>query len=1154
MAFHVACPITCRRICFCALGFPTSLHNNAFLNHVTALRQFLAADTPTNIDTVQVAVPKVLPPPPPPPNLPPDGAPPCADALDESASMKAKRVALQRKGAAAMLAAEEFARQLESGAGDFADTSGNINGEEPAQSNVKVFCRMCNRVENDGSETAKKMLSCKSCSKKYHRNCLRSWAHNRVHGPVALAEFVRLNSVLPSGASEVTMSLIMCFAVSMPCDFKYVARLHSYVYGIRWGACRRTGDPSKFMFCKRCDGAYHCYCLQPPHKNVSTGLYLCPKHTRCHSCGSNVPGNGLSVRWFLGYTCCDACGRLFVKGNYCPVCLKVYRDSESTPMVCCDVCQRWVHIHCDNISDEKYHQFQVDGNLQYKCPTCRGECHQVQGLDEAVQELWRRRNIDDRDLIASLRAAAGLPTQDEIFSISPFSDDEDIGKPLKLKSDSGRSYKFSLKNLSNHTPKKKDYGKKSSSKKTAKKKDSQSFVSGKIDTRRSCEGHSDTRSLHSLDDDDIQSLRNDGHDVYSSPAEISCPTNQPGVSKHKFVDEVMVSDEERKPRVVRIKGNKTHIMNGKEESEKHDDKTQNVKGKKLVINLGARKINVASSPCSDTSSCQRDQDLVNVNGNEYISQLRKGDKFALDRQGAAARHIDGKGTSDEKYHQFQVDGNLQYKCPTCRGECHQVQGLDEAVQELWRRRNIDDRDLIASLRAAAGLPTQDEIFSISPFSDDEDIGKPLKLKSDSGRSYKFSLKNLSNHTPKKKDYGKKSSSKKTAKKKDSQSFVSGKIDTRRSCEGHSDTRSLHSLDDDDIQSLRNDGHDVYSSPAEISCPTNQPGVSKHKFVDEVMVSDEERKPRVVRIKGNKTHIMNGKEESEKHDDKTQNVKGKKLVINLGARKINVASSPCSDTSSCQRDQDLVNVNGNEYISQLRKGDKFALDRQGAAARHIDGKGNRVDFGQAKFLGRGNISDGSLERTHALRSKYSTDGIFDQVGTVKATSRGEGKYGERDGNNHNNNNLAPSQYLPKDSKPLLRFKLKKPSLESLNSPHQEEEKTIIKGQRSKRKRPTPFKEKMLFNETENVSQSHQDSQMDEIMAANWILMKLGNDAIGKRVEVHQTSDNSWHKGVVSDTVEGTSKIHVTLDGGKVKMLELRNQGVRFIPQKQKRSKT
>ncbi|PHT68101.1 hypothetical protein T459_27588 [Capsicum annuum] len=39
------------------------------------------------------------------------------------------------------------------------------------------------------------------------------------------------------------------------------------------------------------------------------------------------------MRWFLGYPCCDACGRLFVKGNYCLVCLKVYRDSKSTHIV-----------------------------------------------------------------------------------------------------------------------------------------------------------------------------------------------------------------------------------------------------------------------------------------------------------------------------------------------------------------------------------------------------------------------------------------------------------------------------------------------------------------------------------------------------------------------------------------------------------------------------------------------------------------------------------------------------------------------------------------------------------------------------------------------------------------------------------------------------
>lgn len=32
-------------------------------------------------------------------------------------------------------------------------------------------------------------------------------------------------------------------------------------------------------------------------QNVSSGPYLCPKHTRCHSCDSTVPGNGLSVRY-----------------------------------------------------------------------------------------------------------------------------------------------------------------------------------------------------------------------------------------------------------------------------------------------------------------------------------------------------------------------------------------------------------------------------------------------------------------------------------------------------------------------------------------------------------------------------------------------------------------------------------------------------------------------------------------------------------------------------------------------------------------------------------------------------------------------------------------------------------------------------------------
>lgn len=59
------------------------------------------------------------------------------------------------------------------------DASGNVVGEEQGQSNVNVMCRICFFGENESSERARKMLSCKTCGKKYHRGCLKSWAQHR---------------------------------------------------------------------------------------------------------------------------------------------------------------------------------------------------------------------------------------------------------------------------------------------------------------------------------------------------------------------------------------------------------------------------------------------------------------------------------------------------------------------------------------------------------------------------------------------------------------------------------------------------------------------------------------------------------------------------------------------------------------------------------------------------------------------------------------------------------------------------------------------------------------------------------------------------------------------------------------------------------------
>ncbi|XP_073105374.1 uncharacterized protein [Elaeis guineensis] len=414
------------------------------------------------------------------------------------------------------------------------------------------------------------------------------------------------------------------------------------------------------MFCRRCDAAYHCYCQQPPHKNVSHGPYLCPKHTRCHSCGSTVPGNGLSTRWFLGYTCCDSCGRLFVKGNYCPVCLKVYRDSETTPMVCCDVCERWVHCVCDGISDEKYRQFQADQNLYYKCAACRGDCYQVKDIDDAVRELWKRRDVADHDQIASLRAAAGLPSHEEIFSLSPYSYDEQAG-PIILKDVSGRTLKFSVKGINDRPSKNfkergENVSKNSALNKNHVKKKGYllNLVAKPEETYQNSERQHEAVSLDSAFREQKVDVMNpvgtNGPEILSSSTRstdndgIKSCDYQMGTNNHRFTNEVAVNDVATLPKV-KIKGGKLQSSHFKECAIKNVTKSESVRGTKLVIHIGSRYRNASGSPRSETSSCHRDEDLAASNCSEDTSQQRTKDSenHILDDHGGTVRSDGKKG-------------------------------------------------------------------------------------------------------------------------------------------------------------------------------------------------------------------------------------------------------------------------------------------------------------------------------------------------------------------------------------------------------------------------------------------------------------------------------------------------------------------------------
>lgn len=214
-----------------------------------------------------------------------------------------------------------------------------------------------------------------------------------------------------------------------------------------------------------------------------------------------------------------------------------------------------------------------------------------------------------------MRAAAGLPTQEEIFSISPFSDDED--SPVVSKNEYGRSLKFSLKGLAEKSPKKsKEYGKKSSNKKYGKNKGYKISSTGKVEAHLGFEGHTDSPS-GDITNEETKTYRSGERDCLSSAiagslTEGICSVNEAGVVKHKFVDEVTANNGNRISRMVQIKGNKHHSTSDEDVGTHTMSKT--TKGTKLVIHLGTWNKNLTGSPKSDASSCQREQNLATSNG------------------------------------------------------------------------------------------------------------------------------------------------------------------------------------------------------------------------------------------------------------------------------------------------------------------------------------------------------------------------------------------------------------------------------------------------------------------------------------------------------------------------------------------------------------
>lgn len=151
--------------------------------------------------------------------------------------------------------------------------------------------------------------------------------------------------------------------------------------------CLAPHDEESMMFCDHCDRGYHSYCVGL--KEIPKGRWVCERCGKCTSCLSREPvPKGENGRWKNEFTKpqdgsepeflqihCHRCSKYFRKGNFCPVCLKIYEsdDELQSPMICCDTCDRWIHTDCDDIDENRYMELSNDNKSSYICILCRGE-------------------------------------------------------------------------------------------------------------------------------------------------------------------------------------------------------------------------------------------------------------------------------------------------------------------------------------------------------------------------------------------------------------------------------------------------------------------------------------------------------------------------------------------------------------------------------------------------------------------------------------------------------------------------------------------------------------------------------------------------------------------------------------------------------------
>ncbi|KAJ1861521.1 Structural maintenance of chromosomes protein 5 [Coemansia sp. RSA 989] len=242
------------------------------------------------------------------------------------------------------------------------------------QKGTPQLCTAC------GSAGSSKLFACHGCGDRYHDFCIRTLSSQPFISPKLLCPACRVCAqCFMAGGSELADDLLQCDQCGVCVHAQCSAQQSVHRDGLA-GIVRESGGRWK------CDSCICCLECGFVMADIANGE-------------SKLSDWQQRVCWMHDFSVCGQCAQQIDRGKVCPECIATYANCQvgNSSMVCCDICQFWVHVDCDPaLTPSVYDALITLEDEAYVCPRCCATSH-GNGMLESSQE-----NSDTEDDLGAI--------------------------------------------------------------------------------------------------------------------------------------------------------------------------------------------------------------------------------------------------------------------------------------------------------------------------------------------------------------------------------------------------------------------------------------------------------------------------------------------------------------------------------------------------------------------------------------------------------------------------------------------------------------------------------------------------------------------------------------------------------------------------------